>query len=203
MKISDIGIKFQMLPFKCYSLEREQFQPRLLKPEGITIHYFSCRYVKPERPFNTELCWQLMHDLNFKHDERLYDLYHGKKTSSSAHFMIGRDGTGLQLVPLEYQAWHAGKSEYAGRKHCNKFMLGIEFIGSYQNGPTESQYKMLAKLCAFLVTEYNISTDMIVGHEDIAPGRKKDPHGHGDDATFSWPTFHAALADELNNQGEF
>lgn len=198
MKITDLGVTFKFLPFKCYSSASRNFQPRLLQPDGIGIHYISCKNVAPGRPFNTELTWQLLHDLNFEPDDRLYNIYHGKKSYASYHLLVGRDAESFQLVPFEYQAYHAGVSEFAGRKFCNKFMIGLAFVGSYETGPTQDQYEMLAKICAFLITEYDIQKDMIAGHEDIAPGRKKDPHGHGDDATFSWPKLHGLIALELN-----
>jgi len=198
MRISDLGVTFKFLPLQCYASIKRNFQPRLLKPEGITIHYISCKNVTPERPFNTEFTWRLLHDLNFEPDDRLYDIYDGDKQFASYHLLIGRDAEPLQLVPFEFQAYHAGVSEFAGKQFCNRFMIGIAFVGSYEVGPTKVQYAMLARICSFLITKFNISTDMIVGHEDIAPGRKKDPHGHGDDAAFSWATLHSLIALELN-----
>lgn len=198
MKITDIGIQFKILPIQCYASARKNFMPRKLKPSGIAIHYISCKNIIPERPFNTEFTWQLLHDMNLEKEDRLYGIYNDKRYAGSYHFLIGRDGSGIQLVPSEFQAWHAGVSSFSGREYCNRFMFGISFIGSYELGPTQAQYEMLAKLCAFLITKYDIQTDAIAGHEDIAPGRKKDPHGHGDNATFSWPKLHELIADELN-----
>ena len=49
-----------------------------------------------------------------------------EKNKVSAHLVVGRDGKTTQLVPFNTIAWHAGKSEYKGRKHYNNYSIGIE-----------------------------------------------------------------------------
>lgn len=49
-----------------------------------------------------------------------------KASKASAHLIIARDGTVTQLVPFNVKAWHAGVSEYNGRKSYNNFSIGIE-----------------------------------------------------------------------------
>jgi len=49
-----------------------------------------------------------------------------KGTQASAHIVVGRDGEITQLVPFDTIAWHAGKSEYEGRKSFNQYSIGIE-----------------------------------------------------------------------------
>lgn len=48
----------------------------------------------------------------------------------SAHFFIGRDGAATQLVPLDRAAWHAGPSEWAGRRGCNDYSIGVELANA-------------------------------------------------------------------------
>ena len=36
--------------------------------------------------------------------------------SGSAHLVIGRQGEAYQLVPFDKRAWHAGESEFEGRR---------------------------------------------------------------------------------------
>ena len=145
--------------------------------KGVVQHYFSCRWVMPDRPFNLNHCWELMHDLNFEKEDRVYNIYQGPRIGVSAQYMIGRDGTILQLVPLEFQAWHAGPSHFNGRDNCNEFMVGIENIGKAGVIFTDPQYHSNARLCAWLMNEYGFGYDQITGHEDVAlpHGRKKDP----------------------------
>ncbi|HEY8118389.1 MAG TPA: 1,6-anhydro-N-acetylmuramyl-L-alanine amidase AmpD [Methylophilaceae bacterium] len=91
----------------------------------------------------------------------------------SSHFFIRRDGSLIQFVPCAQRAWHAGVSNWQGREHCNDFSVGIELEGSDFDAFLPLQYATLSSLLAALKVAYPI-TD-IVGHSDIAPGRKTDP----------------------------
>lgn len=91
----------------------------------------------------------------------------------SAHFFIRRDGSLVQLVPCHMRAWHAGASNWCGRERCNDFSLGIELEGSDDLPFTDAQYASLNRLLATLARAYPI--EAIVGHAEIAPGRKTDP----------------------------
>ena len=178
------------MPVECYASSKRGYKPRTIEPAGGAIHYFSCENVLPENPYDTDACWQLMHDLNFEPAERKYNIYTGDRSYASAHFMIPRDGSILQLVPLEFQAWHAGTSIWKGRKHCNCFMFGIELIGSYGVNFTAAQYKSLVALCRWLRDTYGIEDDMFTGHEHIAPGRKQDPG-----PSFDWSLFNFRMTE--------
>jgi len=91
----------------------------------------------------------------------------------SAHFVIRRNGELLQFVPCARRAWHAGVSSWRGRNRCNDFSVGIELEGA-DTAPYESaQYRMLARLLKALYRRY--AYRHVVGHSDIAPGRKTDP----------------------------
>lgn len=91
----------------------------------------------------------------------------------SAHFLIRRDGELIQFVGCEQRAWHAGASVWRGRSACNDFSLGIELEGCDSVAFTDAQYRALTLLLAQLRARYPIVD--IVGHSDIAPGRKTDP----------------------------
>jgi len=97
----------------------------------------------------------------------------------SAHFFIRRDGSLIQFVPCALRAWHAGVSNWQGRERCNDFSIGIELEGSDDLPFTDAQYAALLPLLASLKTAYPIQA--VVGHSDIAPGRKTDPGPH-----FAW-----------------
>lgn len=128
---------------------------------------------------------------------------------ASAHVVVGRDGTIVQLVPFDTVAWHAGASTWADRHGLNKFSIGIEIDNagrltqtasgdfltwfgkrvakkdaiqgmhrnettpSWWHAYTQEQIDAVFELCALLASEYPI--DVLVGHEEIAPGRKSDP----------------------------
>ncbi len=91
----------------------------------------------------------------------------------SAHFFIRRDGALIQFVPCGLRAWHAGPSQWQGREQCNDFSVGIELEGTDTEPFTTAQYESLDIVLSTLRRTYPI-TD-IVGHSDIAPGRKTDP----------------------------
>ena len=91
----------------------------------------------------------------------------------SAHFFVRRNGEILQFVPCLKRAWHAGVSSWRGRERCNDFSIGIELEGSDAVPFSEAQYVVLMRLIKILLARYPIGA--IVGHSDIAPGRKTDP----------------------------
>ena len=94
----------------------------------------------------------------------------------SAHVLIARDGRLTQYVPFASRAWHAGRSEYCGRTSCNDFSVGIELEGTDDREYASEQYRMLAELIVALRRAYpSLARAEIVGHSDIAPGRKTDP----------------------------
>ncbi len=91
----------------------------------------------------------------------------------SAHFLIRRNGELIQFVSCEQRAWHAGFSSWQGRERCNDFSIGIELEGCDELPFEEVQYARLIELSEVLRARYPISA--LVGHCDIAPGRKSDP----------------------------
>ncbi len=108
----------------------------------------------------------------------------------SAHVLIRRDGSVHQFVPFDERAWHAGVSEYRGRTGCNDFSIGIELEGTDDLPYEPAQYVSLATLIAALLDAYpGLSADRIVGHSDIAPGRKTDPG-----LSFDWSRLRADVA---------
>ena len=108
----------------------------------------------------------------------------------SAHFFINRRGTLTQFVPLQRRAWHAGVSSFAGRERCNDFSIGIELEGTDEKPFTAAQYHRLGLLTRRIRAAYPaITPDRIVGHSDIAPGRKTDPGPH-----FDWARYRAEWA---------
>jgi len=103
----------------------------------------------------------------------------------SAHLLIRRDGEIWQFVPFESRAWHAGVSCFEGREACNDFAVGIELEGTDDLAYTPEQYRQLAKAAQALMHHYPaITPSRIVGHSDIAPGRKTDPG-----PAFDWTKF--------------
>lgn len=103
----------------------------------------------------------------------------------SAHFLVRRDGELIQFVPCSLRAWHAGASNWMGRENCNNFSIGVELEGCDQRPFEDAQYLTLNQLLAELGQCYAI--EGVVGHSDIAPGRKTDPG-----PCFDWHRVHDA-----------
>jgi AmpD protein len=104
----------------------------------------------------------------------------------SAHFFIRRDGAAVQFVSCDDRAWHAGTSSWRGRENCNDWSIGIELEGLEGEKFESAQYRALIRLLRALARRYPLSET--VGHEHVAPGRKRDPG-----ARFRWPLLRRAL----------
>lgn len=109
----------------------------------------------------------------------------------SAHLLVRRDGEIVQYVPFDRRAWHAGQSCYADQMNCNDFSIGIELEGTDDIPYTEIQYRTLAAVLSVLERHYPETRGHLVGHSDIAPGRKTDPG-----PSFDWHHLHALRGKE-------
>jgi AmpD protein len=108
----------------------------------------------------------------------------------SAHVLVRRNGELVQYVSFHRRAWHAGPSRYRSQEACNDFAIGIELEGQDHESYEPIQYQRLATLVNLLRKRFPaIGPGDIVGHSDIAPGRKTDPG-----PAFDWARLHALLA---------
>ena len=96
-----------------------------------------------------------------------------KQSKVSAHVVVAKDGTIVQLLPFNIKGWHAGVSKYRGREYVNSFSVGIENTGLGDEWP-EPQVVANRELIRALFDAYPGMMD-VVGHSDVAPGRKVDP----------------------------
>ncbi len=107
----------------------------------------------------------------------------------SAHLLINRRGSVTQYVPFHLRAWHAGESSFEGCPACNDFSIGIELEGCDDQPYKEAQYKKLASIAKVLMKKWPfITKSRIIGHYDIAPGRKTDPG-----PAFDWEYFYQLI----------
>lgn len=91
-----------------------------------------------------------------------------------AHYLIDRAGTIYRLIEEANIAYHAGSSKMPdGRKNVNDFSIGIEIIATEESGYTDKQYSAVNALVTDIRSRYKIKS--VLGHGDIAPGRKTDP----------------------------
>jgi AmpD protein len=115
----------------------------------------------------------------------------------SAHLLVRRDGSVVQYVPFHRRAWHAGASQWRGRERCNDYSIGVELEGTDASPYTPVQYRVLARIVAELCRAYPaLSADAVVGHSDVAPGRKSDPG-----IAFDWPMLRSLVRYGLEVRG--
>lgn len=97
----------------------------------------------------------------------------------SAHYVIGERGAVWALVPEEARAWHAGAGAWGAARDVNSRSIGIELVNA---GPLdglppfpEPQMAALEALLDGIMARWAIPPARVIGHSDMAPGRKGDP----------------------------
>lgn len=189
-----ISLEKKPLPEFCIAHDSKGNPKKMSDISGALIHYFSAIYADPDNKWDMQTCYDLFVDLNKDPADR-GDLLLAKDSPEpryriSCHYMIGRDGTLWELVPPPIRAWHAGRSEFNGRRFCNMFMLGFELVGHKSADFEPEQYESTAELTREFMDVYNFGEDWITGHEYVATpkGRKEDPG-----PTFDWDWFRNEL----------
>jgi N-acetylmuramoyl-L-alanine amidase len=93
----------------------------------------------------------------------------------SAHYLIGACGTVWQMVAEDQRAWHAGAGEWAGMADINSRSIGIELDNRGDHPFSEPQMAALERLLPQVMARWGIGPGGVIGHSDMAPGRKRDP----------------------------
>lgn len=100
-------------------------------------------------------------------------------TEVSSHYIVHEDGRIIQCVPEKLRAWHAGASSWAGDTDINSCSIGIEIVnGGHDYGQPDFPLRQIAAviaLCKGIGIRRDIPSHRVLGHSDIAPGRKQDP----------------------------
>jgi N-acetylmuramoyl-L-alanine amidase len=109
----------------------------------------------------------------------------------SSHYFVFEDGRVVQLVPEAWRAWHAGAGSWGGDHDINSCSLGIEIANPGHDGGLppfpEAQIAGVVALAKDIVTRWSIRPERVLGHSDVAPGRKQDPGER-----FPWADLHRA-----------
>ena len=129
----------------------------------------------------------------------------------SAHWLIHENGLTEALVPEDRRAWHAGAGAWQGRDDVNSRSIGIELVNPGNEPFPEPQMAALERLLAQIMARWGIGPAGIIGHSDMAPGRKIDPGPRFDWARLAlqglavWPApspvAEAPLAESLTRIG--
>ncbi len=121
----------------------------------------------------------VLHYTGMKTGPEALDRLRDPEAKVSSHYMVEEDGHIFRLVPEERRAWHAGVSYWKGARNINGVSVGIEIVNpghewGYRPFPNV-QIAAVIDLIADIRTRWTIPNDRIVGHSDVAPGRKDDP----------------------------
>lgn len=184
----ELVIHERYLPKECYT--SRSGTARVLTPKGCIIHYNSGKWAFPDDLFNIDKILGVL-----------------VKYRLSYHFIIDREGNIFQLVPLEYQAWHAGASRLNGIDWCNSFCYGVSFASTgfehngrpaYEDAQIESGALLLAYLGIpdkWTKGHHFVRENWLKAYPDkkINGTRPKTKHDPG--TNFPWGTFI-----ELKNQ---
>jgi len=139
---------------------------------------YSPNFNLPKRVKN-RIKFIIIHYTGMKKESTAIKRLQDPKSKVSSHYLIKRNGEIINLVPDLFEAWHAGVSSWKHFKSLNKNSIGIEITNpGHKHGYkkfSKKQIFSLQKLLNILVKKYKIKKKYILGHSDIAPGRKKDP----------------------------
>lgn len=131
------------------------------------------------RPVGVVLDTLILHYTGMPSAERALLWLADPHSRVSCHYLISEDGSIFQLVAENRRAWHAGASFWLGDSDINSRSIGIEIHNpghdaGYPDFPPE-QMRVLAGLCRDIMARWNIPSERVLAHSDIAPRRKRDP----------------------------
>lgn len=93
----------------------------------------------------------------------------------SAHWLIDGAGRAEQLVDEAERAWHAGAGDWGGQGDVNSRSIGIELANPGDAPFPLPQMRALEQVLAGVLGRWSIPAQGVIGHSDMAPGRKRDP----------------------------
>lgn len=113
----------------------------------------------------------------------------------SAHYLVDVDGRVIRLVGEDRRAWHAGVAVWHGVTDINGCSIGIEIQNTGHSAARDTapapypaaQIAALIHLIRDIRQRHVIPDCRVLGHSDVAPGRKQDPGAH-----FPWDRLAAA-----------
>jgi len=142
------------------------------------ITNYSPNFSTPSRNTN-KIKYIIFHYTGMRSENEAINRLLDVKSKVSCHYFIKKNGKIILMVPENYEAWHAGKSNWKNDKSLNKNSIGIEISNKGHDHGYEkfsnNQILSLIKLVKFLIKKYKINKKNILGHSDISTERKKDP----------------------------
>ncbi|RZK70534.1 MAG: N-acetylmuramoyl-L-alanine amidase [Pedobacter sp.] len=118
----------------------------------------------------------ILHHTAQKSTDQTIKTFIVKHSEVSAHYVVGRDGKVVQMVNDYLRANHAGIGKWGNATDLNSSSIGIEIDNDGFEPYTEVQIKSIMTLLSSLKKRYKIPAANFIGHSDVAPSRKPDPH---------------------------
>ncbi|MCL5127565.1 N-acetylmuramoyl-L-alanine amidase [Algibacter sp. L4_22] len=154
---------------------------RYIQPD--TIHNKTVNVIESQNFSLRKPNFIVIHHTEQNSCEQTYKTFALKRTQVSSHYVICDDGTITQMLNDLLRGWHAGNSNWGHVSDINSVSLGIELDNDGEEAFSYAQINSLIWLLEDLTKKYKIPKENIIGHADIAPGRKVDPS-----AFFPWKT---------------
>lgn len=132
-----------------------------------------------ERRDDASVSMLILHYTGMEDGPSAEDWLCAAESEVSSHYIVHEDGRIVQMVPEASRAWHAGASTWEGRTDINSCSIGIEIVNAGHPGglpdyPT-AQITAVIDLCQGVIERHDIKPWHVLGHSDVAPGRKVDP----------------------------
>ncbi|MEL6789197.1 MAG: N-acetylmuramoyl-L-alanine amidase [Pseudomonadota bacterium] len=132
-----------------------------------------------DRPDGTSIDMVILHYTGMRSGGAALERLCDRAAQVSAHYLVEEDGTCHSLVAEEKRAWHAGLSSWQGISNLNDQSIGIEIVNpGHEWGYTAfpaAQIEAVFTLLREIKDRHQIKPTRILGHSDVAPGRKEDP----------------------------
>tara|TARA_Y100001958_G_C21224803_1_gene550196 strand:- start:136 stop:837 length:702 start_codon:yes stop_codon:yes gene_type:complete len=133
----------------------------------------------PKKRSKNKIRFIILHYTGMRNEIKAISKLTNIQSQVSCHFFIKNNGDIVEILPVQYVAWHAGKSKWKNIKSLNKNSIGVEISNpghdfNYKKF-NNKQIKSIIYLLKYLIQNFNINLKNILGHSDVAPDRKKDP----------------------------
>jgi N-acetyl-anhydromuramyl-L-alanine amidase AmpD len=93
----------------------------------------------------------------------------------SYHCIVAKDGRRSTLADPDERTWHAGRSEWRGKRDLNSWSIGAAFEGdTYKRPLSEDEMASMAEYLEPLMKLYRLTLDDVTDHRTVSPGRKDD-----------------------------
>jgi N-acetylmuramoyl-L-alanine amidase len=166
---------------KAYNKEAKMLGKSLRKIPADTIGSQEIKVIKSQNFSLRKPNLIVIHHTDQESCQQTYKTFALKRTQVSSHYVICDNGNVTQMLNDLLRGWHAGGGSWGKNTDINSVSIGIELDNNGEEAFSDAQINSLILLLKKLSEKYKIPAQNIVGHADIAPGRKVDPS-----ALFPW-----------------